>query len=579
MEGIYGADAENFDGGTFSLTREPVPGCTDSNACNYNPAANVNDESCIYVEANYDCNGNCTAEVDCAGECGGSSIEDVCGVCNLDSSNDNACFTYPAEFIGKWEGMYSEYSTSDCSGVPDESGEDFFFTFQNNGNLKFEHPDRINGEYSCSDYPDCVVESEGLYGICHESGDCMFQVIEDGIWGINENKLCFKMGSEDDGGQSKDLTCGDFNFTDEENYLTITTTGDSDSGDCIVINLSRLKYTISIDSSTEIFDATSFVLNWRQGESIFETNIIEVVRDTIFQVGYQEPGSEPVDTTTIVTPLFPTLGSKWSGMFSGPAHFEVQELTHIIVPADTALAYIYQIHNLSLEEYRGSMTFATDLGMLSMMQIFGSDTFSIVLESKTIVGGNGVFPLAVGNEWVYVDGNYDDMQIQGCTKEEACNYVEYADIDDDSCEYAEENYDCDGNCIVEIDCAEVCGGTAELDVCEVCGGNGPAEGIDCYGQPLSLFNGLIPEDFSIHSIYPNPFNPVTNIIYGLPEHVNVQIVVYDLTGKKVATLINQFQTPGYHSINWNADNHPSGVYFVKIVAGDYINIQKLMLMK
>ena len=90
---------------------------------------------------------------------------------------------------------------------------------------------------------------------------------------------------------------------------------------------------------------------------------------------------------------------------------------------------------------------------------------------------------------------------------------------------------------------------------------------------------MIPEHYSLFNIYPNPFNPVTNIIYGLPEHVNVQIIVYDLLGKQIATLMNQLQTPGYHSINWNADNHPSGVYFVKIVAGDYINTQKLMLVK
>jgi len=47
----------------------------------------------------------------------------------------------------------------------------------------------------------------------------------------------------------------------------------------------------------------------------------------------------------------------------------------------------------------------------------------------------------------------------------------------------------------------------------------------------------------------------------------------------VASLINEFQTPGYHSVDWDADNHPSGVYFVKIVAGRYINTQKLMLIK
>jgi len=144
---------------------------------------------------------------------------------------------------------------------------------------------------------------------------------------------------------------------------------------------------------------------------------------------------------------------------------------------------------------------------------------------------------------------------------------------------------------LEPDCA-----TNDTDECGVCGGSGIPESecdcdgntptdlygsdnYDCDGESLSLFNGLIPEDFNIHSIYPNPFNPVTNIIYGLPEHVNVQILVYDLSGKQVETLINEFQAPGYHAVNWNADNLPSGVYFIKIVAGDYINTQKLMLVK
>ena len=65
----------------------------------------------------------------------------------------------------------------------------------------------------------------------------------------------------------------------------------------------------------------------------------------------------------------------------------------------------------------------------------------------------------------------------------------------------------------------------------------------------------------------------------MPEHINVQIRVYDLTGKQVASLINKPQSPGYHSINWNADNHPSGMYFVKMIAGEYINTQKLILVK
>ena len=127
---------------------------------------------------------------------------------------------------------------------------------------------------------------------------------------------------------------------------------------------------------------------------------------------------------------------------------------------------------------------------------------------------------------------------------------------------------------LEPDCA-----TNDTDECGVCGGDGPEEGFDCDGEPLSLFNGLIPEDFSIHSIYPNPFNPITSITYGLPEHVNVQILVYDLSGKQIVALINEFQAPGYHSVNWNADNLPSGVYLIRMDSGEFIQTQKVVLVK
>ena len=64
--------------------------------------------------------------------------------------------------------------------------------------------------------------------------------------------------------------------------------------------------------------------------------------------------------------------------------------------------------------------------------------------------------------------------IRGCTDSTACNFNPDANTDDASCEYAEENFDCDGNCIVEVDCAGDCGGSAEFDECGVCGGSGAA---------------------------------------------------------------------------------------------------------
>lgn len=159
----------------------------------------------------------------------------------------------------------------------------------------------------------------------------------------------------------------------------------------------------------------------------------------------------------------------------------------------------------------------------------------------------------------------DNSTCKGCMDDTACNYNDcngYETFDDlciikdnQLCIYPDEVYmNCDGSCINDSNGDGVC-------------------------DELSLYNGLIPEDFNIHNIYPNPFNPITNIIYGIPEYTNVQIIVYDLSGKQIETLVNQFQTPGYHSVDWNADNHPSGVYFVKMVADDYVNTQKLMLIK
>ena len=65
-----------------------VSGCTDPLACNYNIEANTDDGSCTYAVENYDCDGNCIISVDCNGECGGDSVEDNCGTCDNDSSNE-----------------------------------------------------------------------------------------------------------------------------------------------------------------------------------------------------------------------------------------------------------------------------------------------------------------------------------------------------------------------------------------------------------------------------------------------------------------------------------------------------------
>ena len=89
----------------------------------------------------------------------------------------------------------------------------------------------------------------------------------------------------------------------------------------------------------------------------------------------------------------------------------------------------------------------------------------------------------------------------------------------------------------------------------------------------------MPEEFLFHSLYPNPFNPVTNIKYSVPENTLVSIIVYDINGNMISELINQHQSVGTYNLMWNAEGYPSGVYFVKLDAGEFTQTQKLMLVK
>jgi hypothetical protein len=83
---------------------------------------------------------------------------------------------------------------------------------------------------------------------------------------------------------------------------------------------------------------------------------------------------------------------------------------------------------------------------------------------------------------------------------------------------------------------------------------------------LTGINALneIPDKFELFQNYPNPFNPTTMIKFSTPEESKAYIVIYNLLGEKVATLINKQVSAGYYEINWNASTNPSGVYLVSI---------------
>ena len=93
-----------------------------------------------------------------------------------------------------------------------------------------------------------------------------------------------------------------------------------------------------------------------------------------------------------------------------------------------------------------------------------------------------------------------------------------------------------------------------------------------------------PLEYSLFQNYPNPFNPKTEILYTLPEDVFVRITIHDILGRKVKTLIDDFQSAGYRKIDWNSTNQKNelvsaGVYFYMIEAGSFIKANKMILLK
>jgi len=78
--------------------------------------------------------------------------------------------------------------------------------------------------------------------------------------------------------------------------------------------------------------------------------------------------------------------------------------------------------------------------------------------------------------------------------------------------------------------------------------------------------------------YPNPFNPTTNINYTVGMTSVVSISVYDMTGKEVAVLLNESKPAGRYSVEFNAANMPSGVYFYKLTVNGSQSIEKKMVL-
>jgi hypothetical protein len=100
-----------------------------------------------------------------------------------------------------------------------------------------------------------------------------------------------------------------------------------------------------------------------------------------------------------------------------------------------------------------------------------------------------------------------------------------------------------------------------------------------YSQSVEVEISIVPKVFALEQNYPNPFNPTTIIRYDIPKDTRVKIVVFDMLGRQVKTLVDEETSSGRYKVQFNASDLSSGVYFYRLLTSDFIQTKKLLLMR
>ena len=460
-------------------------------ACNYDADATMDDGSCEYAMENYDCDGNCIVDIDCAGECGGSAVEDECGVCNGDGipAGECDCAGNVEDCAGECGGSAVEDECGVCDGDGSSCGDD--------------GGDDGGGDWdgdACS-MPDhsLHITSDGSVLYNSSSSVAGFQFDVDGASVLSAS-----------GGDAE--AAGFMISSSATTVLGFSLTGATFSGCGSMIEL---------ELDGEATGISNFIISDPAGEALaFEYFDGEGGGDD----GGDDGGGEECDNDVCIsfTNFDETNGSVdiWMENSVDVAGYQIELDGVTITGASGGLSedagfMISSSGTMVLGFSVSGDVISPSSGNLVTLMFSDYVGFACFTANTTFSDSNAQ---SLGLNLGDCQG---DGPVPGCTDMAACNYNADANVDDGSCEYVVDcngicggtsiedecgvcdgdgipdgECDCNGN--VE-DCEGVCGGTAEVDVCGECGGDGTS----C--EPVSLSFSNVTSN-SLDVVMNNPFD-------------------------------------------------------------------------